>query len=579
MKTLHTVRNLFARSSLAAYLSDAFRTKHPHTSHLHDRKIPKRLDFSMEAVEPRLLLSAAPIDYSTASATDFTLTAIDATHVSLDGGSYSSGAIALDSTGELNIFRNSVAGALVGDTIHLNLTSLDQLSTGLKINFTGGSQDLISDSVILSGTGSFDHDFSINSDADITVAVGASLTATGHAVTLAVDATDTGLPPVSDNKFYANADADIDVYGDISADKVSLSASATIDVSNSSLGLGPLQLAFIYANVDASVNVGTGADISGGELDINAFSDVKAVANMASLNSKSDASTDAAVASVIITSNTTARISGNAVVDVSDAFTLVAKTDSLAAALADGSKGGAGATLGLAVITGNTEASVSGGASVRAGSISIGAERSNDATALAKSTTGGATKSSTPQDSEKALSENKAQTSDGSVSLAGAVAVGTVVSHTKAFVDSTALVTSTGALDILAKSVTSSQTLADGSATVANSTAGSDGNGNVGIAVGIGVGDLHNDAYAGGTSISAGSLSVQALMAEQDRTLDFVGADVNDTKDSITLAGGAHGLKTGDALVYHEGSAAITGLVDGTNFHESRPTPRMMKET
>jgi len=66
--------------------------------------------FLLEALEPRLLLSAAPIDYTVAATTNLTLSAVDATHVQLSGGSYTSPSTDLSaSSGALDIFRGSVA--------------------------------------------------------------------------------------------------------------------------------------------------------------------------------------------------------------------------------------------------------------------------------------------------------------------------------------------------------------------------------------------------------------------------------------------------------------------------------------
>jgi hypothetical protein len=528
----------------------------------------------MEVLEPRMLLSAdlgyTPPD---AAGMHFTLQATaDGLNVKLFNGSTEVATKAFDAAdGKINvdISRGLGGDLLYGDTITIDLKSLESLQPGthpVTINITGGAQDLATDSVILSGTANLGYALTINSDADISVPATVNLTATD--ISLNVAMTDTGLAtPLTTNDFFATATADLDVNGTLSAADVNLTATSTLTLDNSSLGIAGFQLAFILADSGADIEIGTGADLNAtGDLTANATSNVSALATLKS-NSASAGNTDAAVASVIITSNSEARITGSAQVDVSGALTLSAKTDSLAAAIADGSENGAGATLGLAVITGTTEAAVKDNASVTAGSISVSAERNNDATALAKSTPGGATTPSSQTDSQKALSDNKAQTSSGSVDLAGAVAVGTVVSHTSAFVDSTALVTSTAALDISAKSVTSSQTLADGSSTVADSSADS-GSGNIGIAVGVGVGDLHNDAYAGGSGgIHTGSLSVQALMATQQRTLDFAGTDVNDAKDSVNVAGGAHGLKTGDALVYHQGTAPISGLTNGATYY------------
>ena len=188
--------------------------------------------FNLEALEPRLLLSAATIDYVAAvTSTSFTLAATDATHVQLTGdGGYSSGAIDLAGHGGALDLTRSTGAALFGDTIHLDLASLHTLTTGLSVNFTGGLQSLLSqDLVQLDGAGTFAYDVSIKSDSAIKVAAGASLDATGHDITLQASETSPGLG-ISGHNFLADArHATVSVLGDLTGANVSLKADSTID--------------------------------------------------------------------------------------------------------------------------------------------------------------------------------------------------------------------------------------------------------------------------------------------------------------------------------------------------------------
>src|SRR5689334_1296986 len=111
--------------------------------------------FTLEALEPRLLLSAATIDYATALTTNLTLAAIDETHVQLsDGSGYTSAATDLAASGGALDLSRSIGAAIFGDTVHLDLSSLKNLTTGLSVNFTGGLQSLVSqDTVQLDGSG------------------------------------------------------------------------------------------------------------------------------------------------------------------------------------------------------------------------------------------------------------------------------------------------------------------------------------------------------------------------------------------------------------------------------------------
>ncbi len=580
-------RKSFAPSFLSQLLNDMFggwgKTEEAPVLPMAARKAPRRQGFTLEPIEPRLLLSADLSYPNLANALDVAVTNLTLKAESDSGDLYlrlyETGTsnlvseVLLDDAGDVNVNISRAIGAgLFADSVHVDLTTFDLLDTfvnahggKLTLNFTGDSNVAFKDSLIFDGAETIAYDLSVQSDSDITVSSSVNLVAGD--ISLSVSDSDSGLPPIGD-EFFADAEATIDVLGSLSGGDIKLSATSTINVDNNSLGLGGLQLAFIYADSDAEINIGSNSQITAsGKLDVLATSNVSGLADMASLNSKTDASTDAAVASVVITSHATTSVAGSANLSVNGAFTLSAKNVSIANAIADGSKGGAGATLGVGVISSGAEASIKGNASVQAGSIAINAESQNDLTALAKSTTSGATSSSTQQDSQKALADNDAKSSDGSIGLAGAVAVGTVVSSTEAYIDSSALITSNTSLDILAKSVTNSQTRADGSATVADASADS-GSGNVGIAVGVGAGNLTNTARAGGTgTITAGSLNVRALMASEDRTLTFNGDAVDDAKDTVDLSGGAHGLKTGDALVYHQGSAAITGLSDGATYY------------
>src|SRR6266480_3349675 len=323
-------------------------------------------------------------------------------------------------------------------------------------------------------------------------------------------------------------------------------SSSTIDTTTSSLDVGSVaKLAFILGFSTADVEVGGSSHVTAtSKLDMQATSTVKIVADMTADSGKADNNTDAAVATIGITTNTYARITGNAVVNTTGALLNVsAKSSSTGIAIGDGTSGGAGATVGAAVITGETVAAVNDHAQITdASGVSITADRLNDATAVAKSTTKGSTDGDSSQESKKQLSGNDAQTGGGnSVSFAGAVAVSTVVSHSSAYLDTAGSVQSSGSLAVISTSATNSQARADGSATVADHDSNAANNTNVGIAVGIGVGDLHNDAYIKGESntITANGVSIKATMGSHDRTLDFASGGVDASTGKITLLGGA----------------------------------------
>src|SRR5438552_8931441 len=232
---LASLRRKFAPSLISRALKEVFSGRG--SSPVRAPRPRQAQAFLLEALEPRLLLSAAPIDYTLATTTNLTLSAVDATHVQLSGGSYTSASTDLSaSSGALDIFRGSLAADLAADTIHLDLNSLQQLTTGLSVNFTGGLQSLLfQDHVQLDGAGTFGFDVKVQSDSAIKVSAGASLAAGTHDITLQASEKNSVLG-VSGHNFAADAThATVTVLGDLSGANVSLEADSTIDTTTSSL--------------------------------------------------------------------------------------------------------------------------------------------------------------------------------------------------------------------------------------------------------------------------------------------------------------------------------------------------------
>ena len=586
-------------AGLIRQLFRAGRADLPPTGSRHAHAAIKReRGFSLEPLEPRLLLSA-DINYHPASnltGEDYTLTAASATLLELrlttGGALVTSGT--LDASGVVNLHKGGTAlvQSAASDTIRLNLSSLSNLgalsgvtSNLLDIRFVGGSQDIQRDHLILFGNtgGSLNFSLSLSGNADIAMPSGTLTLAASKDLTLASESSQTGL--VNDLvggagdgfNFFSLNKMKITLGGSITADDVTLTASSLTRLTNGSLpSLGPLNLAFAYAEGAAEVELG--GTLSANSLTASATSQVNASAIKAAETSSS--STDGSIAGLFLTSDARSKVLPGAIVSVTGALALNATNIATAAAIADGGStvGGKGASLGVAVIgtahDNDTRASIEAGSKVNAGSITVAAETQNTLAAVAKSTQGGAEGGVAPtptvgaaHQSQTQLANNNANANGSPVSLAGAVAVGIVKSNTLAFVATNTAagtgVTSTGAIAISARTVTNAHTEADGSATV------EDGAGtNLGIAVAIGTAITKNDAYVTGSgALSAGGLSIQALMA--DRTLAFDLADVDDgaSAESIALPGGASGLQAGDALLYRQGTNAITGLVDNVVYY------------
>src|SRR5262249_52150244 len=156
------------------------------------------------------------------------------------------------------------------------------------------------------------------------------------------------------------------------------------------------------------------------------------------------------------------------------------------------------AAVAVSVITGDTTASVDS-ASVHGSSVSLNASSDRTITTTAKSAPGGADSNGGSNKSEQTLKDNKAATSDGSLTIGGANAVSTDTGTTQAFLKDATVDAGSGAATIAASSVDVVTLTADGSSTKKSSTG-------VGIGVAIGVASRSDLAYVtGNTDITAGS--------------------------------------------------------------------------
>jgi hypothetical protein len=341
MKSIRLLRKAFERTILSRIVGDACQSKAPEMHaptpppQRRERAQAKRPDYAMEVLEPRLLL-AADISYVPNAAhllaTNFTLRLVD------DGGlkvrmfddlnnNVSESAFSLTET-EINVTRDggAIAGAAFGDTVNIDLSTFQYRNSAvdpgtLTVRFTGGFKDelLPSDNVVLKGSNTLDYGLSILSDADIEVDATVNLVTTKD-VNLAVakaarglTVTNPGPGPGPDQDFVANSSAKLDFKGTLSAQNVKLTATSDVVLDNTGLGLGGLQLAFIVADSSAAVDIGFNANITTtGSLTVVASSSVVASASLASLATKTDTSTDAAVASVVVSSDAQAKVKGNA---------------------------------------------------------------------------------------------------------------------------------------------------------------------------------------------------------------------------------------------------------------------------
>lgn len=164
-------------------------------------------------------------------------------------------------------------------------------------------------------------------------------------------------------------------------------------------------------------------------------------------------------------------------------------------------------------------------------------------------------KGGTAQGNQSATSPSAA-TSDGGVSVAGAVAVDIENASSIASVPDGRHITSGGALTVQSKANADAHATADGSATTTDSGTG------VGVAVSLNVANVTNRAFVGDTAVvSAGGLAVQALVADREIDAPAVEVNVIDTAKDTIFVGLDAGLTSGDQVAYfNNGGSSIDGL-------------------
>ena len=162
MQSIRSVREAFARSWIATQIRGAFGSVQPEGPSRTSRRRPRRSDFALEAIEPRLLLSAN-VNYPDAPnagdvlVTNLTLGVVDdgglqvrLTQTGSGNQVFSAAIAATENT--INVSRAALPG-MFSDTLTIDTASLALLNpTGdaLTINFAGGGQDFFKDKVILS---------------------------------------------------------------------------------------------------------------------------------------------------------------------------------------------------------------------------------------------------------------------------------------------------------------------------------------------------------------------------------------------------------------------------------------------
>jgi len=323
----------------------------------------------------------------------------------------------------------------------------------------------------------------------------------------------------------ANAIIDID-NSTITADgNITMTASSDIDAMAAGT---PVDLAVDAAVVDADaraeVNLRNSiVQVNDGNIIIDAASNINSEA-LADASSSGSVAVDAAVAVSAIDSSAIANIEDSSLIFTNSGtetggLGLATRNSVNVTTTANGTAGGenaAGATVAVGVVNTNSQVSLEGNTTVSgSNNINLLAQSDSHVQTAAIATAGGSQASGdSSNQSEQRLSEYNAETNEGSIDVAGAVAISDVSSFTQADISSTGAVVAADAIDLRAEATTNSSTTANGSAT--------GGDIGVGVAVGLNIASATNRAFIGDqANVSGGSIGIKALMDANDASNDF----------------------------------------------------------
>ncbi|QCO54427.1 leukotoxin LktA family filamentous adhesin [Pseudorhodobacter turbinis] len=298
------------------------------------------------------------------------------------------------------------------------------------------------------------------------------------------------------------ATAQITTHGGTISASGTFKATATATAAG---GLTLLPLGVVVTNVTSGVDIKGGTILSAAALDVTAASTTVSSIVTESL-APVDSSADGAVAVSTINSTAIARVGGAAVVKVTGATSLSAENSVTSTSDATPAAAAFGASVGVSVINAVTTAEIAEGASVTTGSLAIGAATTTSVNVKAIAGAGGATEPSTGSQAVTYLTDSKyggqATTDDGGVSVAGAIAISDLTSTTNARINSTAVTNAAGAVSVSTSSANNAAVIADGSAV--------DSDTGVGVALGINIAKVANDAVIT-SAVNAASASLSSL--------------------------------------------------------------------
>ena len=531
----------------------------------------QRRAMHFEPLEPRLLLSAdISYTYAAADALKFNDADLLNNHYRLviedgagggadvmrllaeDDSELASGILATDGVNKLTLTGDDTV--LLGDQLTIDFSSFsgqDAQKYDIQVDMDGKGVIPLTDQddkVEITGDGGYAlNSLTVHAHEDITVT--GKVFADDFISLTSSSLDDKGLPGVDGLVFTAdsaiamsNAAAQLQTTtGDIS-----LLSDSTLTIDTSNFSLGAVNIAFALGFSDSAVSISGGTINAGGNLSIEAKSTVNSTLTTVPDEASDDDNTvDAAVASAILSSAPAVTISGGDF-DAGGSATIKATNTVTSSAIADGLTGDEGGTVAFNLFLGDTSVDVTGG-TIDADSILIQSTSVRTATTTAKATVGGAESGAGTNESEKRLNDpdnsnggnpdtDQANTGEGNVDFAAAVAVSVVTGDTDASITGGAVHASAGDLDLTASGKATVTTTADGSNKTEASTA-------VGVGVAINVITPSVNALLGGNAdVDGNHINVKALVPE--------------SKFEATATSGASGSHVGVA-----GSLAISVAV------------------
>ncbi|WP_164773391.1 LEPR-XLL domain-containing protein, partial [Mesorhizobium sp. M7A.F.Ca.CA.004.01.1.1] len=400
------------------------------------------------------------------------------------------------------------------DTLTINAVNLG--STALIINGQDGKDEVTISGTLTAGA------VTVNAEK-----ISVSSTINASSMTLTAAAADDG--KITGGAYFATPEAIIDLSGAtiIVTGAAQFTATATANVEAETFEVGPLAGVIATILPEARVKFSS-TNVTAASLSASSTVTVTLTAKDESdAGSDNDEKKDAAVSVTVLVSDAITEVLAGSVLSVSGAVSLTATSNLTMTTEADGGSGGKGASVAVSEVNATTRANVSGGSTIGANagdtpnSIALGATLISNITTIAKSTAGGSDQSAGgDNESEERLKDpnkdgitsDKATTSSGDITFAGAVTVSDYRPTTEAFVQASTL-TSGGAITLTAQSTDKVTATADGT----NTNSSSNGATGIGVAVALSIADVTTRSYLGGaSSLSASAVSLSATIAAGD---------------------------------------------------------------